>query len=110
VPADDVADPGAAGVDQHPGAVVSRAGLGVLQRDRQRSPSRVGADTPCVRVRISAPRASASRAFSTTSRESSTQQSEYSKALNRSCSGAPSGAPRSSVPRARQDLPPAQVS
>ncbi len=34
-----------------------------------------------LRVRISAPRAAASRAFSTTSRASSTQQSEYSNAF-----------------------------
>ena len=37
-------------------------------------------ETHAVRVRISAPLACASRAFNTTSRESCTQQSEYSKA------------------------------
>ena len=37
-------------------------------------------ETHAVRVRTSAPLAWASRAFSTTSRESCTQQSEYSKA------------------------------
>ena len=53
-----------------------------------------------VRVRISAPRAAASRAFSTTRRESSTQQSEYSKPRAYSGrSGAPAGSRRRSTAR-----------
>jgi hypothetical protein len=52
------------------------------------------AESTLVRVMIRAPRASASRAFSTTRRESSTQQSEYSNAFsNRGSSAAPSGVP-----------------
>ena len=47
-------------------------------RQRHR-PSVRSADTQAVRGAIVAPRSAASRAFSTTRRESSTQQSEYSK-------------------------------
>ena len=71
-------------------------------------PSSVSCHTPSarrapmqrVRVRMSAPRAAASRAFSTTRRASSTQQSEYSKPrVNSGRSGAPAGSVRRSSER-----------
>ena len=64
------------------------------------TPSACRAPTQRVRVRMSAPRAAASRAFSTTSRASSTQQSEYSKPrVNSGRSGAPAGSVRRSSER-----------
>ena len=64
------------------------------------SPSVIRARVQRVRVRMLAPRAAASRAFSTTRRASSVQQSEYSKArVKRGCSGAPAGSRRRSSVR-----------
>jgi DNA-directed RNA polymerase subunit K/omega len=58
-------------------AVISSARAVALDRHAPEVAVPRGADTR-VRTMIRAPRASASRAFSTTRRESSTQQSEYS--------------------------------
>jgi hypothetical protein len=62
------------------------------RRTTVQSPSRRSAETQRVRGAMVAPSSAAAMALSTTSRESSTQQSEYSKPrLNSGLSGAPSG-------------------
>ena len=73
----DLADPGPGGVDQHArGGGVAAAAVVEHQFPVRRAARR--ACSACA-VRMTAPRSAASSALSTTRRESSTQQSEYSK-------------------------------
>ncbi len=74
---------GAARIDDDAGAdLIASACLASSRVATQMSPSR-RAETSFVRTRMSAPRSKASRAFSATMRLSSTQQSEYTKAVSK---------------------------